>query len=169
MVPKKGKHVYALTEMSKLIGWVGSRRVILKTDREPAIMELKECVKFEESPTYDSRANGEVERAIQTVQGQVRAVKDAFEARYGYELKPEDNLIPWMVAHSDIFVLNSTAQRYAVSIAVNIASCCSRLERGCTWMAMFGEHASQRDSFHSTEPVYIFVLSTSVVCISRPS
>ena len=70
----------------------------------------------------------------------------------------------WRVAHSDIFVLNSTAQRYAVSIAVNIASCCSRLERGCTWMAMFGEHVSQRDSFHLTEPVYIFVLS--VVCIS---
>ena len=55
---------------------------------------------FEESPAYDSRANGEVERAIQTVQGQVRAVKDAFEARYGYELKPEDNVIPWMVAHA---------------------------------------------------------------------
>ena len=108
VVPKKGKHVYAIKEMSKLIDWMGYRRIIIKTDQEPAIMDLKECVKnerpeeimFEESPAYDSRANGEVERAIQTVQGQLRAVKDAFEARYGHEMVPEDNIIPWMVAHA---------------------------------------------------------------------
>ena len=64
--------------------------MILKSDQEPYIVELKEIIKqewpedimIEESPAYDSRSNGSVERGIQTVQGQIRAIKDAFEARY---------------------------------------------------------------------------------------
>ena len=64
VVPKKGKHVYTMKEMSRLIDWLGYRRIIRKTDQEPAIMEFKQCGKserpeeimFEESPTYDSRA-----------------------------------------------------------------------------------------------------------------
>ena len=108
VVPKKGKHVYTMKEMSRLIDWLGYRRIILKTDQEPAIMEFKQCGKserpeeimFEESPTYDSRANAEVERAIHTVQGQVRTLKDALEAGYGCELKPEDHIVPWMVMHA---------------------------------------------------------------------
>ena len=38
---------------------------------------------FEESPGYDSQGNGEVERAVQMVQGQFRAAKDGLESRYG--------------------------------------------------------------------------------------
>ena len=55
---------------------------------------------FEESPTYDSRANGEVEWAIQTVQGQTRTLKDALKARYTTEVKPDDHIIPRMVMHA---------------------------------------------------------------------
>ena len=55
---------------------------------------------MEESPVYDSRSNGEVERAIRTVQGQIRAMKDALERRYAYELRPEDHIVPWMVQHA---------------------------------------------------------------------
>ena len=48
-----------------------ANKVIIKTDQEPAILELKECAKkerpeeimFEESPAYDHMANGEAEAA----------------------------------------------------------------------------------------------------------
>ena len=63
----------------------------MKSDQEPAILSMKEGVKnenaaeivFEEPPGYDSKGNGEIEQAVQIVQGQFRAMKDALESRYG--------------------------------------------------------------------------------------
>ena len=64
----------------------GYKRTIFKSDQEPAIIELKRDVarikaevEFipEESPVEDSRSNGYIERSIQTVQGQIRASKEA--------------------------------------------------------------------------------------------
>ena len=71
-------------------------------------MGLKEAVKnesaldivAEESPEYDSQANGEVERAIQMVQGQFRAMKDGLEARYGVRFDGEHACMPWLIAHA---------------------------------------------------------------------
>ena len=71
-------------------------------------MGLKEAVKqeigsevvLEESPGYDSKANGEVERAVQMVQGQFRAMKDALETRSGVRVNGEHCCIPWLVAHA---------------------------------------------------------------------
>ena len=54
----------------------------------------------EESPEYDSKANGEIERAIQMVQGQFRAMKDGLEARYGVRIAGDHECIPWLVAHA---------------------------------------------------------------------
>ena len=55
---------------------------------------------MEESPAYEHRANGEVERAIQTVQGQIRALKSALESRYGKEISAGSCMLPWMVRHA---------------------------------------------------------------------
>ena len=70
--------------LSGVIESLGHSEIILKSDQEPALMSRKYAVKsetrinlvLEESPEYESRSNGEVERAIQTVQGQFRAMKD---------------------------------------------------------------------------------------------
>ena len=78
--------------------------MILESDQEPAIKELKARVKMErgediimeESPAYEHRSNGEVERAIQIVQGQVRTLKSAVESRYKVKLESESNLLPWL-------------------------------------------------------------------------
>ena len=56
---------------------------MLKSDKEPSIMSLWAAVEsearvnvvLEESPEYESKSNGEVERAIQMVQGQIRTMK----------------------------------------------------------------------------------------------
>ena len=56
---------------------MGYKRIILKTDNEPAILALKEEIKRtsnveivpEESPAYESKSNGEIEREVQANQG----------------------------------------------------------------------------------------------------
>ena len=73
-----------------MIMFTGHKRVILKSDRGAAIKALKEAVKnspelnfgVEVSPVGDSKANGEVERASKTVQGQVRTLKSALDEHY---------------------------------------------------------------------------------------
>ena len=45
---------------------------------------------MEESPKQSSGSNGVVERAVQEVEGQIRALLIAMEAREGEEMKPTE-------------------------------------------------------------------------------
>ena len=77
--------------MEGMLDQLGCMKYILKSDQEPASVELNESWKrgrdddiiMEESPVEDSRSHGYVERAVQTVQGQVRTLKSALEGRMG--------------------------------------------------------------------------------------
>jgi hypothetical protein len=108
VVPKKGRDQYAIERLQKDISNLGYKKMILKSDNEPAIIALKEAVKrerdqdiiLEESPEYDSMGNGEIERQIQEVQGQIRAIKLNLEANYKNKLRDDHPAIPWLVAHS---------------------------------------------------------------------
>ena len=79
--------------------FTGHKRLILKSDGESSIKALKDAVKnssdfsmgVEVSPVGDSKANGEIERAIRTVQGQVRTLKIALDEHYKTEFG-EDHL-----------------------------------------------------------------------------
>ena len=55
---------------------------------------------MEESPDYESKSNGEVERVVQSVQGQFRTMKDGLESRLGKRIGGEHPCIPWLVAHA---------------------------------------------------------------------
>ena len=76
LVPQKGNHWYSTKIVSGAIESLGHSKVTLKSDQEPSIMSLKDAVKgevridivLEESPEYESKSNGDIERAIQTVQ-----------------------------------------------------------------------------------------------------
>jgi hypothetical protein len=72
-------------------------------------MEVRVDVVMEESPEYESKSNGEIERAIQMVQGQFRAMKDRLESRYGQRISGEHPCVPWLMAHS-----SDTINRYHV-------------------------------------------------------
>ena len=99
---------YAVKISGGIVDSLGYKRVILKSDQEPAILSLKERVKMEsgveiimeESPGYDSKGNGEVERAIQMVQGQFRTMKDGLESRYGVRFDGDHQCVPWLMAHT---------------------------------------------------------------------
>ena len=108
VVPKKGRDPYAIRRATADIAGLGHKRMVIKTDGEPAIRALKDGIKGEsqadiipeESPGYDSQSNGMIERAIQQVQGQFRTIKDGMEARYGTKLEGHNPMVPWMVAHA---------------------------------------------------------------------
>ena len=74
-------------------------------------MRIKAEVEFvpEESPVEDSRSNGYIERAIQTIQGQIRASKGALEARLKKHIESTHPGLPWLVAHAA-----NTVNRYSV-------------------------------------------------------
>ena len=87
VTPQKGLHWYPVKVLTNFIRALGYTKVIVKSDQEPAILNLKEGVDnenscevvMEESPGYDSKGNGEIERAVQMVQEKFRAVKDGVE------------------------------------------------------------------------------------------
>ena len=111
-MPQKGNHAYGIKILSGVIESLGHSKVTLKSDQEPAILSLKDAVKsevrvdivMEESPEYESKSNGEVERATQVIQGQFRAMKDRLESRYKQRIGGEHPCVPWLIAHSSDIV-----------------------------------------------------------------
>ena len=81
MFPRRAvSHWYGIKVLSGVVESLGHSKVILKSDQEPALLSLKDAVKsevrvdivLEESPEYESKSNGEVERAIQMVHGAIQ-------------------------------------------------------------------------------------------------
>ena len=76
VVLKKGGDRYSINAVTDMIAFTGRKSVLLKSDLESSMTALKNAVKaasevnmgVEVSPVGDSQANGEVERAIRTVQ-----------------------------------------------------------------------------------------------------
>ena len=96
---------------------LGYRRIILKSDQEPAILALKneirknikEEVVFEESPVGESQSNGMIERAVRDVKAQIRTMKEALDARYGIRIGNEIHAMAWLPRHAA-----ATISRYRV-------------------------------------------------------
>eukprot|EP00969_Alexandrium_andersonii_P026992 1177193-Alexandrium_andersonii.AAC.1 len=59
---------------------------------------------MEESPVGESESNGMAERAAQEVQGQVRTLRDAFEARCQERMAGDSPMWPWMIRHAGALV-----------------------------------------------------------------
>ena len=88
VVPRKGTiHVHAERALAHNVLSTGHQKVILQSDQEPSIIDVKHKagmhipteVVYEESLVGDSNANGSIVRANQTIQGQIRAIKDYAE------------------------------------------------------------------------------------------
>ena len=82
--------------------------LILKSDQEPAVVDLlREVARLrgtrrtilEQSPVGDSRANGIIERAIQSVEKLLRVHKLALETRIDSKLPVTHTIFTWLVEH----------------------------------------------------------------------
>ena len=77
------------------LDFMGYRRVILKSGQEPSIVALCDAVRNgwhgeilpEASPKGESKSNGEVERAVQSVHGLARTLRDSLEQQSGITLE----------------------------------------------------------------------------------
>ena len=109
VVPCKGtSHGYAERALVHNVLSTGHRNVILQSDQEPSIIDVKRKagthipteIVYEESAVGDSNANGSIERANQTIQGQIRAIKDDTERQIGATIGLESSVLKWLVRHA---------------------------------------------------------------------
>ena len=83
----------------------GHQKVTPQSDREPSIIDVKHKagthipteIVYEVNPVRDSNANGSIERAIQTIQGQIRAIKDFTERQIGVSISLDSSVSKWLV------------------------------------------------------------------------
>ena len=92
--------------------------MIVKSDQESSINSLVDEIGRmraaegsagrwvkEHFPVGSSASNGIVERAVQSVEGQVRVLKLALEKRWGAEIPSKHAVIPWMIEYA-AYLLN---------------------------------------------------------------
>ena len=116
VVPMKGaSHEFPARRLCAFLRGLGLEHqdVTLKSDQEAAIKDLlQEVAKqripantfFEESPVGASASNGVIERGNQTVEGQIRVLKDALEARLGDKVPSDHNILCWLVEFAAVLV-----------------------------------------------------------------
>ena len=115
VIQKKGVEAdgYSVARLVEDLQWLGYRRIILKSDNEPAIVQLlREALKGiktdvktvdqvgeEHPPAYDSRSNGSVENAVKQVQGYLRTMQISLEAQVNKHIPAKHPVMAWLVEH----------------------------------------------------------------------
>ena len=110
-LPCKGVgHPYAQWAVTRNLRMTGYRRIVLKSDNESSLVALARAIKgewdgeiaLENSPRYESRSNGEIERAIQTVSGLARTLKEALQMESGFSVPDASPLLAWLVDYAGV-------------------------------------------------------------------
>jgi hypothetical protein len=117
-VPSKSTGQFVVDRVLAFMKEIGVENldVIAKSDQEPAVKHLidevgKAKAEFggrwivEHSPVDSHASNGVVERAIQSVGGQVRVLRSCLEAKWSVKLNSKHAVIPWIMEHA-AFLLN---------------------------------------------------------------
>ena len=91
----------------KLLGYTS---VVLKSDQESALGVVLRRLRThrgdqtqtmtEHSPVGESKSNGFIGETIQSVEGQIRTLRSAIEARISHKFFPGSALFAWLVVHA---------------------------------------------------------------------
>ena len=88
---------------------MGLVRIVVKTDTEPAILDLRrEMAKgrgdaptgFEDSRVGDSNSNAKIERVIRDVKGLVRTLRADLQDKIKKPVNLDSPIVPWMIRHA---------------------------------------------------------------------
>lgn len=116
VVPLKGtSHEFPARRLCAFLRELGleHQEVVFKSDQEAAIGDLlnEVCKKripansfIEQSPVGASASNGVIERGNLTVEGQIRVLKDAFEARIGETVPSDHAALAWLVEFAAVLI-----------------------------------------------------------------
>ena len=89
IVPRKGNNEYALEVLTDFIKQTGYKKLILKSDQEPAILSLKDFaasalphvnITMETSPVGESSSNAVIESQIRRTTALIRVHKSCLES-----------------------------------------------------------------------------------------
>ena len=94
----------ALNNLKKL----GHKRVTIRTDQEPALVDLanaiitarEEPTTLEHAPVGESQSNGLVERAVRTIEEQIRTFKIALEEKIDRKIPMKHPVMAWIAEHA---------------------------------------------------------------------
>ena len=109
VVPCRGtSHGFGERALAHNVLSTSHQKVILQSEQEPSIIDVKHKagthtpteIVYEESPVGDSNANGSIERANQTIQGQIRTIKDYTERQIGATIGLHSSVLKWYVRHA---------------------------------------------------------------------
>ena len=86
----------------------GHQKVTLQSAQKPSIINVKHKtgkhipteILYEESSVGECNANGSIERANQTIQRQIRAVKDCTERQIGATTSLNSTVLTWLARHA---------------------------------------------------------------------
>ena len=114
VIPSKSASSYTSRRLVAFMKEVGILHgdLVVKSDQEAAVKAILDGAGraraaegggryvMEQSPVGASASNGVVERAILSIEQQVRVLKSAVESRWGVKLETKHPAIPWLVEHS---------------------------------------------------------------------
>ena len=87
---------------------LGYPKMIVRYDPEPALQAVVEAAKngfqgqliLEKIPVGVSESKGEIESAVQTIEGQSRTLRSALETSYGMKIGDDSVILTWLVEHA---------------------------------------------------------------------
>ena len=111
-VPQKGvdQDEWAVREGLRFLEVLGYNSVVLKSNQESSLGVVLKLLRThrgdqtqtmtEHSPVGESKSNWFIEGTIQSVEGQIRTLRSAIEARIGQNIFPGGALFAWLVVHA---------------------------------------------------------------------
>ena len=109
MVEVKGQGISGtIQRIADNISRLGYKKVILKSDQEPALIDLiNGIIEYRDDPTIpehspvgESQSNGLVERAVRSCKDQIRTSKLALEKRINSRVQPSHPAMAWIIQHA---------------------------------------------------------------------
>ena len=107
-VKSKGRDAYAAAYVTNFVRRLGYKRVVFKSDNEPALLALLKVVIDNlpgvevvprNSPEGDHAAHGLADIGVREAKGQTRVIRSHLESKLGTRLAEDEEILTWIPRH----------------------------------------------------------------------